>query len=61
MRRIRETIVAVKKQYYIFWERESDRECVCVCVVLVIQHAKSMRRIIICDVSGSAIFFYITW
>ena len=34
-------------------------ECVCVSVALGIQHAKRMRRIAICGLSGSTIFFHI--
>jgi len=30
------------------------------CVVLVIQHAMLIRRIVICDLSGSAVFSHIT-
>jgi len=33
---------------------------VCVFVALGIQHEMPMRNIVICDLSGSTIFFYIT-
>jgi hypothetical protein len=31
----------------------------CVSVALLIQHAERMRRIVICDMSGSTVFFHI--
>jgi hypothetical protein len=31
----------------------------CLCVALVIQHAMRIRRIVICDLSGSALFSHI--
>jgi len=31
----------------------------CLCVALVIQHAMRIRRIVICDLSGSAVFSHI--
>ena len=50
LRRVRETTVAVEKEnkYYIF--------SACVCVVLVIQHATRMRRIILSSVLSSPYF-----
>jgi len=53
LRRVRETTVAVRKQYiYItFYE--------CVFVALVIQHAMRMRRIIICGLPRTTPFFHI--
>jgi hypothetical protein len=50
-RRVRETTVAVGKQEELYL-------CVCVCAAVVIQHAKSMRRIIVIfGLSGSTVFF----
>jgi hypothetical protein len=54
LRLVHETIVAVDK-YYIFCVRVCV--CVCVCVALIIQHAKRMRRIVICGRHGSTILF----
>ena len=53
--RVRETTVPMKKQYVLYIL------CVyiCVCVALVIQDAERMRRIFICGLSGSTIFFHI--
>ena len=34
-------------------------ECVCVCVAIVIQHAKCMRSIVLCGLSGSTVFLHI--
>ena len=54
IRNIRETIVAVEKQYVLY--------ILCgVCVVLVIQNANCMRRIILLSVAclASTIFFHI--
>jgi len=49
MRGVSVTTVAVEKQYYIL--------CVCVCVfvVLVIQHVKRMRRVILSSVASTAL------
>jgi TRAP-type uncharacterized transport system fused permease subunit len=33
--------------------------CVCVCVALVIQHAKRIRSVVICGLSGFTILFHI--
>jgi len=48
--RVRVTIVAAKKAISIKYSEG-------VFVALVIQHAKRMRRIVICSLSGSAKFF----
>ena len=49
--RVRVTIVAVEKQYVL------QILSVCVSIVLVIQHAKPMRRI--CGMDGCTMFFHI--
>ena len=52
LRRVRVTTVVVENNtYYIFW--------VFVFVSLVIPHAMRMRRIVICNLSGSTIFLHI--
>jgi hypothetical protein len=49
MRRVRATIVAEEKQRVTYSE--------CASVALAIQHSMRMRLIVICDLSGSTIFF----
>ena len=60
LRHVHETIVAVKKQYYIFL---SERVCVwvsCVHVALLIQQAVRMRCILLSSVGcPAATFFHI--
>jgi hypothetical protein len=51
LRRVRVTIVAMEKRQLL--------HILSVFVALVIQHAKRMRRDVICGLSGSAIFFHI--
>ena len=53
MRRVRETIVVVEKQWVL------HIVFVCVFVVLGIKHAMRMRHIVICVLSGSILFFHI--
>jgi len=53
LRRVRPTIVAVRKQYLLQSER------VCLCIALGIQHAVRMRHIVICGQPGCTIFFHI--
>ena len=53
--RIHVTIATVEKQYVL----HIISVCVCVCLALIIRHAKCMRRIILCDLSHSTIFFSI--
>jgi hypothetical protein len=50
LRRVRAINVAVKKKINITYSRFAF-------VALVMQHATRMRHIVICDLSGSAIFF----
>ena len=52
MRHVRLTIVAVEKQSVTYYE--------CVCVALVIQHIKSMRRIILSCVACLAVPYFST-
>jgi hypothetical protein len=52
LRRIRATIVTVKKAVTITYSE-------CVYVVLGIQHAMCIRHIAMCGLSGSTIFFHI--
>ena len=54
-RRVRVTIVVVKKQYA---EHYVYCVCVCVCVALVFQHAMRMRYTAICGLSGCTTFFH---
>jgi hypothetical protein len=52
LRRVRSTIVAVgKSNKYTYSE--------CVFVALGTQHEMSKRHIFICDLSGTAVFFYL--
>ena len=51
MRRFGDTIVAVEKQLVL--------HILSVSVALVTQHAKRLRIIVICGLSGSTIFFHI--
>jgi hypothetical protein len=49
--RVRATIVAVEEKNITYSE--------CVFVALIIQHAMRMRRIVICGLSSSTLFFHI--
>jgi hypothetical protein len=49
LRRVRIAVGAVEKQFFIL----------CVSVDLVIQHAKRMRRIVICGPADCSIFLHI--
>ena len=51
LRRVRVTVVAVNKQDIAY--------CDPMYVAVIIQHAKRMRLIVMCGLSGSSIFFYI--
>ena len=51
LRRVDKTVVAVEKQLVLHIS-------VCVCVVLVIQHAKRVRRIILSSVAWLAVPFF---
>jgi hypothetical protein len=54
LRRVLVNFVAVEKAISVTY---SVCVCVCVCIALGIQHAMHTRRIVICGLSGSAIFF----
>jgi hypothetical protein len=51
LRRVRASFVAVEKQ--------QRRHCECVSIALGVLHAMRMSHIVICGLSGSAIFFHI--
>jgi len=62
LRRVRVTIIA-EKQYVLDVLCLCVRAWVCMCVrvsvALGIQHAKRVRHIVICGLSGSTVFFHI--
>jgi hypothetical protein len=57
LRHVHVTIVVVEKHYYIISIVSIIYECVS--VILVIQHAKRVPHVVICDLCDSAIFFHI--